>query len=213
MEAERLVAQSTFDNFFETDKRAAADEENVGRVDREEFLVWMFATTLRWNIRDRAFEDLQQRLLHAFTRHIASDRRVLILTTNLVYFINVDDSLLCAFDVAVGSLQQFQNDVLDVFTNVARFSQCCRIDDRERNSEHARERLREQRLARSGRPDQQNVCFLNLDVRTTATEFDALVVLIDGDGQALLRFILADHIFVQEVFDLSGLRQRRASGY
>ena len=142
------------------------------------------------------FEDLQERLLHAFTGDVARDRRVLILATNLVDLVDIDDALLRAFDVAVRGLQQFENDVLDVFTDVARFSQRRRIDDRERNAQHARERLREQRLAGSGRTDQQDVCFLNLDVGATATKLDAFVVLIDGDGQALLRFFLADHVFV-----------------
>src|ERR1051326_949549 len=104
MEPERLVAQATLDHFLETDERAAADEENVGSVDREEFLVRMFATTLRRNIRNSAFEDLQQRLLHTFTGDVARDRRVLILATDLVDFVDVDDALLRALDVAVRSL-------------------------------------------------------------------------------------------------------------
>src|SRR5690348_1724921 len=114
MKPERLVAQATLDHFFETDERATADEENVGGVDGEEFLVRMFTATLRWNIRHGAFKNLQQCLLHALTRHVARDRRVLILATNLVDFVDVDDSLLRAFDVAVGGLQEFENDVLDV---------------------------------------------------------------------------------------------------
>src|SRR4029078_4822065 len=141
---------------------------NVGCINREEFLMRMFATTLWWNICDRAFEDLQERLLHSFARHVASDRRVLVLTTNLVDLVNIDNALLRAFDVAVRGLQQLQNNVLDVFTDVARFSQGCRIDDSEGNCEHARERLCQQRLARASRPDQQDVRFLNLERGYTA---------------------------------------------
>ena len=91
---------------------------------------------------------------------------------------------------------KFENDVLDVFTDVTRFGERGGVNDRERNAQHARERLREQRLAGSRRTDQQDVGFLDLDVGTTAAEFDALVVLINGDGQALLRFVLADYVFV-----------------
>src|SRR5689334_7351384 len=196
MEAERLVTQTSLDHFLKSDESATANEENVSRVDREELLVRMLATTLRRNVRNSAFENLQQRLLHAFTRNVTCDRRVLILTTNLVYFIDVDDALLCAFDVAVRSLQEFENDVLDVFTNVARFSQRRRIDDRKRHSEHARECLREQRLAGAGGTDQKNVGLLDLNIRTTTTELDALVVLIDGDSETLLRLFLANDVFV-----------------
>src|SRR6185436_9736009 len=117
-----LVAQPSLDHFLESDKGATADEKNIRRVDREELLVRMLATTLRRHVRNRPFENLQERLLHAFTRHVACDRRVLILTTNLIDLVDVDDPLLRTFDVTIRSLQEFENDVLDVFTNVARFS-------------------------------------------------------------------------------------------
>src|ERR1044072_1760536 len=148
MEAERLVAQSTLDHFLESDKGATADEKNISRVDREELLVRVLATTLRRHVRDSAFKNLQERLLHTFTRHVARDRWVLILTTDLVNLVDVDDALLRAFHIAIRSLQEFENDVLDVFTNVARFSQRRRINNRERHSKHAPACLREQRLAR-----------------------------------------------------------------
>ncbi len=80
----------------------------------------MFPTALRWNIGDGAFENLQQRLLHAFTRNVASDRRVLVLATNLIDFVDIDDALLRAFDIAIGGLQELEDDVLNVFADVAR---------------------------------------------------------------------------------------------
>src|SRR5918995_1745529 len=100
MEPERLVAQPSFDDFLESDKRAAAEEENIGRVDREELLVRMLASTLRWNVGDGAFEDLQERLLHSLAGHVARNRRVLVLATNLVDLVDVDDALLRSLDVA-----------------------------------------------------------------------------------------------------------------
>src|SRR5437773_7671426 len=114
MEAERLVAQPALDNFFQSDKGAAANEKNVCRVDREELLMRMFATALRRHVGDSTFEDFQQRLLHAFTRYVAGNRRVLVLAANLVDLVDVDDALLGALNVAVGRLQKFENDVLDV---------------------------------------------------------------------------------------------------
>ena len=63
----------------------------------------------------------KQRLLHTFARHVAGDRRVLVLATNLVDFVDVDNALLRALDVAVRGLQEFENDVLNVFANVAGF--------------------------------------------------------------------------------------------
>ena len=179
----------------------------------KEFLMRMLSAALGRNVGDRAFEYLQQRLLHAFTRDVASDRRVLVLAANLIDLVDIDDALLCAFDVAIGRLQKLQDDVLNVFADVARFSQRGGIDNREGHAQHARQRLRQQRLAGSGRPNQKDVGFLNLDVRTTAADFDPLVVLVDRDRQTLLRLVLSDNILVQKTLNLAGLGKRWARRY
>src|SRR6185369_4464679 len=76
LEAERLLANAPLDGLVEADERAAADEENVARVDLEELLVRVLASALRRDVGHRAFEDLEQRLLDAFTRHVARNRGV-----------------------------------------------------------------------------------------------------------------------------------------
>ena len=120
LEAERLLADAPLDLLVEADERAAADEQDVGRVDLEELLVRVLAAALRRHVGDRAFEDLQQRLLHALARDVAGDRRVLVLAADLVDFVDVDDALLALLDVAAGGLQQLEDDVLDVLADVAR---------------------------------------------------------------------------------------------
>src|SRR6266852_3224901 len=100
VETERLISQTALHYLFQSDESSATDKENVGGVDGKEFLVRMLASALRRHVGDRAFQNLQEGLLHAFARHVASNRRVLILATNLVDFIDVDDALLGAFDVA-----------------------------------------------------------------------------------------------------------------
>ena len=67
-------------------------------------------------------------------------------------------------DVEVGGLDQAQQDVLDVLADVAGLGQGGRVRDAERDVEDPRERLREQRLAGAGRPDEQHVRLLELDV-------------------------------------------------
>src|SRR5207253_7372876 len=157
METQRFVAQTSLDNFFQTNEGPAANEQNVRRINREEFLMRMFSSTLRRHICDRAFKNLQQRLLDAFTGNIAGYRRILVLAANLIDLIDVDDPLLSAFDISVGSLQEFENDVLDIFTDIAGFREGGGIDDRERHTQHACECLREQSLTCTGRPDQNNI--------------------------------------------------------
>src|SRR5580765_3342410 len=60
-EADRVLTDATLDDPVESGERATADEEDVGRVDREELLVGMLASALRWYRRDGALEDLQER--------------------------------------------------------------------------------------------------------------------------------------------------------
>jgi len=73
------------------------------------------------------------------------------------------------------------------------FGQRRRVDDREGNREELGERLREQRLAGTGRPIRKDVALGQLDV-VAATRlllnFDPLVVVVDRDGQLLLGALL-----------------------
>src|SRR5215813_3227043 len=101
--------------------------------------MWMFATTLRWNIRNSSFEDLQQCLLNAFTRDVSCDRRVFIFATDLIDFIDIDDSLLCPLDVTICGLKQFENNVFDVFSHIPSFGERCGVDDSKRHAQHPSE--------------------------------------------------------------------------
>ena len=64
-EAERLLAHTASHYTLQTHKSAAADEENIGCVDRGEFLVRVLASALRRHVGHGALKDLEQRLLHA----------------------------------------------------------------------------------------------------------------------------------------------------
>src|SRR5438477_3573131 len=216
LEAERLLADAPLDLLVEADEGATADEEDVARVDLEELLVRVLASALRRHVRDGAFEDLQERLLDAFARHVARDRGVLVLAADLVDLVDVDDPLLALLDVAAGGLQQLEDDVLDVLADVAGFGERRRVHDREGHGEQLRERLREQRLAGAGGADQQDVALGQLDVVAAARlllDLDPLVVVVDRDGELLLRALLADDVLVEELLDLlrGGQRGPRAA--
>ena len=213
LEAERLLADAPLDHPIEADEGAAADEQDVGRVDLEELLVRVLAAALGRDVGDRAFEDLQQRLLDALARHVAGDRGVLVLAADLVDFVDVDDPLLRLLDVAVGGLQQLEDDVLDVLADVAGFGERRRVDDGERDGQQLGQRLREQRLAGAGRADQQDVRLVELDLVARLRlllDLDALVVVVDRDGELLLGLFLADDVLVEELLDFLRHGQGRA---
>src|SRR4029077_17145738 len=99
--ADRAAANALLDNLLQAVERAAADEKDVGGVDLDEVLVRVLAPALRRNVGDRAFEDLQQRLLDALAADIAGDGWVVRLTRDLIDLVDVDDSPLGAADVEV----------------------------------------------------------------------------------------------------------------
>src|SRR5262249_8944640 len=167
----------------------------------------------RGDVGDGAFEDFEQRLLHAFAGDVAGDRGVLVLAADLVDFVDVDDALLGLLDVAARGLQELQDDVLDVLTDVAGFGQRRRVDDRERHRQQLGKGLREQRLAGARGADQHDIRLVQLDFVAAARLFldvDPLVVVVDGDGELLLRLLLPDDVLVEELLDLLRRRQRGA---
>ncbi len=159
----------------------------------------MLAAALRRHRGYGAFYDLEQRLLHALAGHIADDRRVFRLAADLVDFVDIDDAALGALDIVVGRLQELQDNVLDILADIAGLGQSCRIRHREGHIENSCECLREQRLSRTGRPDQQDVRLRQLDVIVLALVFEAFVVIVNRDREHLLGVVLADHIVVENL--------------
>ena len=97
----------------------------------------MFASTLRRNAGHRAFDQLEQRLLHALTRHITCDGRVVRLAGDFVDFVDVDDAALGALNVVLAALQQFLDDVFNVFAHITSFGQGGGVGHHKRHIEHA----------------------------------------------------------------------------
>ena len=206
-ESHRVLPDPALDDLVETRERSAADEEDVRRVDREELLVRVLAPALRRHRRDGSLEDLEQRLLHALAGHVARDGRVVRLARDLVHLVDVDDPGLGLLDVEVGGLDQLQEDVLHVLSDVAGLGQRRRVRDREGDVQDARERLREQRLAAAGRAEQEDVRLRELDLRVLEPHAHALVVVVDRDRERALGLLLGDDVVVQDGVDVERLRK------
>src|SRR4026209_815415 len=103
----------------------------------------MLSTPLRRHGGNRSFDDLEQRLLDTFAGDVAGDRRVVALARDLVDLVDVDDAALGSADVQVGSLDQVQQDVLDVLVNVAGLGEGSGVGDGKRYVQDARQRARQ----------------------------------------------------------------------
>ena len=208
-EADALHAHAALDDAVEAHEGAAADEQDVRGVDLEELLLRVLAAALGRHARHRAFDDLEQRLLHALARDVARDRRVLALARDLVDLVDVDDPALRLLDVVVRVLEQVEDDVLDVLADVAGLGERGGVGDRERHVEDLRERLREQRLAGAGGAEQQDVRLLELHLAHEGLVLDAPVVVVHRDREDLLGAVLPDHVVVEQGLDLVRLGRPR----
>ncbi len=137
---------------------------------------------------------------------------VVRLAGDLVDLVDVDDAGLRAGHIA-GRLDQAEQDVLDILTDVAGFGQRGGVGDRERNIEQPGQGLGQQRFAAAGRADEQDVALLELDLIIAVVielGVDALVVVVDRHGEDPLGAVLADDILVQLLVET--LRGRNPGG-
>ena len=214
-EAHGFLAHAPPDHFLQAHESAAADEQDVRSIHRREFLVRMLAAALRWNIGNGAFQDLEQRLLHAFARHVAGNGRVFVLPADLIDLVDIDDALLAPLDVAIGRLQQLEDDILYILAHVTGFGEGGGVHNGERHIQDARQGLGHQGLAGAGGADQQNIGLGKLDLGIAhPVHMDAFAVVVDGHRQFLLGSLLPDYVLIQVLLDFQRLRQlmRRPCG-
>ena len=156
-EADGLAADAAGDDVLEPGEGAAADEQDVGRIHLDVLLLGMLATALGRNVGHGAFEHLEEGLLHALAGDVAGDRDVVGRLADLIDFIDVDDAALGRFQVEIGGMQELQQNVLDVFADIAGLGQRGGVADREGDVQDAGQRPGQQCLAAAGRADQEDV--------------------------------------------------------
>uniref|UniRef100_A0A0N4ZZK6 RIH_assoc domain-containing protein n=1 Tax=Parastrongyloides trichosuri TaxID=131310 RepID=A0A0N4ZZK6_PARTI len=206
--ADATAGGTVLDDLFEARERTAANEQDVARIDLQELLLRVLAATLRRYRGNRALDQLEQCLLHAFARNVTGDGRVVRLARDLVDFVDVDNAHLGLFHVVVALLQQFLNDVLDIFTDITRFGQRGGIGNGERHIQQTREGFGEQGLTRARRSDQQDVALAELDIVVLlVTLVQALVVVVHRYGQDFFRALLTNDVLVQDAADFFRRRQ------
>ena len=168
----------------------------------------MLAPALRRNVRDGALDYLEQRLLDALAGDVARYRGGLGFARDFVYFVYVYNSALRGLNVEIGGLEQAEQNVLDVFADVARLRKRSRVCHGERDVQHLRQRLREQRLPAARRADEQDVVLWKLHIVVVRGRVQQpLVVVVDRDGKDLLRLRLSYDVLVEEFLYLDWLGQ------
>jgi hypothetical protein len=157
---------------------------------------------LRRNVRHSPLEHFEQRLLDPLARDIAGDRNVVRRLADLVDFVDIDDSALSGLEVEVGGVQQLEQDILDVLAHVAGLGQGRRIADGKRHIQDTGERPGQQGLATPGRPDEQDIRFVELDLGLGLFPVhEPFVMVMDGHREDLFGALLADDVRVELFLD------------
>ncbi len=80
-------------------------------------------------------------MLNAFARNVSRNRDVVSLTADLVDLIDINDADFGALHIVIRILQQAQNDILDVFADVAGLRERGCIRNAKRYIENLRQRF------------------------------------------------------------------------
>ena len=90
----------------------------------------MFSPPLGRHAGHRSFNNLKERLLYAFPRHVSCDRRILGLLRDFIDLIDVNDPTLRALYIAVRRLNDLEKDILHILTYISGLSKRGGIRDR-----------------------------------------------------------------------------------
>ena len=161
----------------------------------------MLSAALGRNTGNRAFQDLQKRLLNALARNVSRDRNILGLSADLVDLVDIDDAVLGPFDIIVRCLNDLQQNVFNILAHIAGFCQRRRIGDGERNVQKSCQRLGKKRFTGTCGAQHQNVAFLQLHVQILCGA-DTLIVIVDSNRKGLFGIILANDVVVEDGVDL-----------
>ena len=108
-----------------------------------------------------------------------------------------------------------QQQVFDVFTDVAGFRQRRGIADGEGDVQNSGQRSGQQRLAGAGGADEQHVGLVEFNFAVLVLEMsEPLVVVVDGHGQRSFGIGLSNDVLIEKFVDLTGgwnAREQRAA--
>ena len=219
--ADILLAQALFDNLLDARKGPTHNKKNVTCVDR---LLAGLATThleelleltadVLWTASPHLglFQKFQKACLDATPRNVSTH-----LTTSggdLVDFVEKNKPILGELDIAFGGANKLANQIINVATHVSGLRELGDIGFDERHTNKLRNRSNQVGLTNARRAEQNDILFYVLGDsafrirRLAVSDFGqaahVVVMVADSNGQGLLGVILANHIAVKVLLDLS----------
>ena len=163
--------------------------------------MWMFSSALWRHTCNGSFQNFQKCLLYALTGHISGNGCILGFSCDLVDLININDSVLCTFNIIICRLNNLQKNILNILANIACLCESSGICDGKRNIQKSCQCLCKKRLTGTCRTKHQNITLLQLHIQIFGSK-NSLVMIVNSYRKCLLGIILADDIFVQNAVNL-----------
>ncbi|MNU55736.1 hypothetical protein D3C71_448180 [compost metagenome] len=152
------------------------------------------------------FKDLEQSLLNTFTGYIAGDGWILRFTGNFINFIDIDNPAFCFLHVIIGSLNQFEQNVLYIFTHITCFCKRCCIGNGERNIQNFSHSLGKKSLTGTSRSQKKNITLLKFYIFNFALSVYPFVVVVHRYREGFLSLILSNNILIKNVTNFTRFR-------
>ena len=166
----------------------------------------MLSSALRRNIGYRTLENFQKCLLYALTAYITGNRGIFGFSCNLIYFIHIDNASFGFCNIKIRCLNQAQENVFNIFTDIACFCQGRSISNGKRNIQYSCQCLRKKRFTDTGRTEKKDIAFVQCNIIFILI-VDSFIVIIYRNRKRNLGFILSDHIIVKHCFDFHRFRE------
>ena len=150
---------------------------------------------------------LKSKMFSSAPAHITADH--VSRGGDLVDFVDVDDAVLGARDVAVRFLHQLADQILDVAAHVAGLAEFGRVGFDKRNTDKVGDVAHEVSFTDAGRTGDDHILLGVFDRRRFATvgavtqKFRVVVMVADRDGEDLFGFVLLDDETVEVRFDVA----------
>ena len=212
VEADGGTIRASLDDLIQTVESTTADEQDVGGVDLDHFLLGVLTAALRGNTGNGTLQNLQQCLLDAFAGNVTGDGGIFALTGDFIHLINVDNTGLGTLHIKISGLEQAKQDIFHIIAHITGFRECGRVGNRKRNIQNLGQSLGKEGFAGTRGANQQDVALLQLHIGVAA-KINTLVVIVYSDGQRYLCILLTDDVMIHECFDLHGGRQLIHGGF
>ena len=166
----------------------------------------MLSSALRRNRCHRAFKNFQQCLLNSLSAYITCNRWVFAFFGNFINFVDIYNSARSAFNIKIRSLNKTQQNILNIFTDIACLCKRCSIGNGKRNIQYFRKCLSKQSFSASCRSQKKNITLLKFNVGISVFRINSLIVIVYGNRKAFLCRILSYYVAVKLFFYFNRLR-------